>query len=186
MVPRGGRGALIARLRFPGQSRHVPEGHTSPRCVERVSSHGTSCRRTSAIDGLFQERRRRTPGTWRRWTDEQRKICTSVIDAGRRMLSLLRKLRESQGTGHGQEVSVGHRNDWHVGQEVHAESLQSTHDDGVSGRSAQVIPRSIDSQDKYGVGRWEIVYGFRAYMRDHPCRSTLFKIVYGAEMSAAR
>jgi hypothetical protein len=81
MVPRGGRGALIARLRFPGQSRHVPEGHTSPRCVERVSSHGTSCRRTSAIDGLFQERRRRTPGTWRRWTDEQRKICTSVIDA---------------------------------------------------------------------------------------------------------
>jgi hypothetical protein len=50
---------------------------------------------------------------------------------------------------------------------------------------AQVIPRSIDSQDKYGVGRWEIVYGFRAYMRDHPSLDTLQDSM-GAEMSAAR
>jgi hypothetical protein len=50
-------------------------------------------------------------GTWE-MDFEQRKICTSVIDGSRRMLSLLRKLRESGGTGHGQEVSVGH--DWHV------------------------------------------------------------------------
>jgi hypothetical protein len=42
----------------------------------------------------------------------------------------------------------------------------------------QVIPRSID-QDKYGVGRWEIVYGFRAYMRDHPCRSTPSRLCMG-------
>jgi hypothetical protein len=119
---------------------------------------------------------------------EQRKICTSVIDAAvDGMLSLCYESYVNPGV-----------------QDTVRRCLSDIETIGMLDRKctlrvfnlhtmtacleecAQVILRSIDSQDKYGVGRWEIVYGFRAYMRDHPCRSTLFKIVWGRRCQPPR